>query len=118
VNAAVLGKATGFQTFLLVSSVGANPESDNFYIQLKGNIEKDITAVGFKSTGIFRPSMLLGERNEKRIAERVLQPISKLFSFFLFGNFSKSKAMIEAAKKQIPGTHVYEYDNIMKLAAT
>ncbi len=127
VNMAVLGKAAGFHSFLLVSAVGAKAGSRNFYIDLKGKIENDITTAGFKSTSLFRPSMLLGERNEKRITERILQPVTKAFSLFLFGSFSKykaiegadvAKAMILAAKQQKPGTSVYEYNDMMKLAGS
>jgi uncharacterized protein YbjT (DUF2867 family) len=124
VMVARLGKEAGFRSFMLVSSVGANADSSTFYIKLKGEVEKDISGIGFATTGIFRPSMLLGKRKEKRTLERVLQPVSKLWSLFLFGGWSKfksiegsdvAKAAIEAAKEEKPGVSFYEYNDMMRL---
>ena len=115
VNAATLGKAAGFHTFLLVSSVGANPDTTQFYLQLKGIIEKDIVAQNYRSTHIFRPSMILGRREEKRLGESVLQGTMKAASHLLFGSLQKfkaiqaddiAKAMIAATRQQQPGKHI------------
>ncbi|MBE7174661.1 MAG: NAD(P)H-binding protein [Williamsia sp.] len=125
VMVARLGKEAGFHSFMLVSSVGANTESSTFYIKLKGEVERDIANIGFATTGIFRPSMLLGKRTEKRTLERILQPVSKLWSALLFGSWSKFKsiegsdvatAMITAAKERAPGVSLYEYNDMMRLA--
>jgi nucleoside-diphosphate-sugar epimerase len=127
VNTATLGKAAGFHTFLLVSSVGANAKSTNFYIQLKGIVENDILTQNYTSTHIFRPSLLLGKREEDRFAERIFQKIMPPLSFLMVGALQKykpieaddiAKAMIVAANKQEGGKHIYEYNEIMKLAGS
>ena len=127
VHVATLGKAAGFHTFLLVSSVGANPKTTNFYLQLKGITEQDILAENYNSTHIFRPSLLLGERAEKRFSESIAQTMAKPLSFLLFGALQKyrpidaddiAKAMIAAANKQVPGRHIYEFKEIMQLSNT
>ena len=124
VHTATLGKAADFHTFLLVSSVGANAKSTNFYIQLKGLVEKDILAVNYRSTHIFRPSLLLGERDEKRLGEGIFQTIMKPLAPAMVGFLQKyrpvkaediAKAMITAANLQEPGSHIYEYRKIMQL---
>ena len=125
VHTATLGKVAGFRTFLLVSSVGAKAKTTNFYLQLKGIVEKDILAVNYRSTHIFRPSLLLGKREEKRFGEGVFQSIMKPIAPVMVGFLQKyrpveaediAKAMITAANMQEPGSHIYEYGKIMQLA--
>ncbi len=124
-HAATLGKEAGFQSFSMVSSVGANKASPNFYLRLKGELEEAVAAVGFNGLHIFRPSMLLGNRNEYRFGENVLQGTLKTFSSLLFGSFNKYKAiegstvataMVNAAKQNAEGKFFYEYDAIELLA--
>ena len=68
-QAARLGAMAGFRKFLLVSAVGANPFSKNFYLKLKGETESAVRGSGMKNIHIFRPSMLMGRRKEKRAGE-------------------------------------------------
>ncbi|TAD94362.1 MAG: NAD-dependent epimerase/dehydratase family protein, partial [Bacteroidetes bacterium] len=73
VNMAKAAHEVGVRGFWLVSSVGANSRAGNFYLQLKGEVEEAVNAVGLEQVGFFRPSMLLGKRTEKRPAERLGQ---------------------------------------------
>lgn len=125
VNAAVLGKQAGFNTFLLVSAIGANPQAANFYLRLKGEVDEAVSSAGLPSVNIFRPSLLLGNRNEVRLGEGIMQPVAKALSFLLRGRFAKykpveaqavAKAMVVASRQAVPGNHVYEYTNITALA--
>ena len=124
VNAAILGKQAGFNTLLLVSAIGANPQASNFYLKLKGEVDEEVSSAGLASVNIFRPSLLLGKRNEKRLGEGIMQSIGKGLSFLLVGGLKKykpiesndvAKAMIAAAKNATPGNHVYEYKEMMEL---
>ncbi len=124
VDAAEFGKEAGFSTYVLVSSVGANPAASNFYLRLKGEVELAIRAVGFTRLHIFRPSMLLGDRKEYRFGEKILQNLVSATSFLLAGSWRKyhavhgrmlAKAMIIAAKKQAPGDKVYRYMDFKEL---
>ena len=54
-------------SYLVVSSIGASAKSGNFYLSTKGKMEESIKVLGLKNLFIFRPSMLLGKRNETRI---------------------------------------------------
>jgi uncharacterized protein YbjT (DUF2867 family) len=125
VNAARAGWIQGFKKYLLVSSIGANAGSSNFYLNLKGEIERDLASISFQSIHIFRPSMLLGKRNEFRFGELAGKGLMKPLSFLLVGPLRKfkpiqaldvAKAMVAAAKKNMTGTHIYTYDEIKNIA--
>jgi uncharacterized protein YbjT (DUF2867 family) len=124
VNAAQIGVDNGFKKFLVISSIGANPTSTNFYLRLKGKMEKDIKQFSLRSISILRPSMLLGKRNESRPGEKFGQKFMKAISFLFFGGFKKyhpikgedvAKAMITQSKIEEPGIHVLEYPEMKEL---
>lgn len=83
VNAARLGKLCGCETFVLVSSVGASSQSNNFYLKLKGEVEDAVTETGITRLHIVRPSLLLGKRKEHRFGERIAQAVMPVVSFLL-----------------------------------
>ncbi|MFT4962602.1 MAG: hypothetical protein ACI92Z_003702 [Paracoccaceae bacterium] len=62
-------RESGATTLSLVSSVGANAASKNFYLHTKGALEDAITALDFPTVNIYRPSLLLGNRAERRPLE-------------------------------------------------
>jgi uncharacterized protein YbjT (DUF2867 family) len=127
VNAAKFCKETGCPQFLLVSSVGADVHSNNFYLKLKGEVEDRVRSMQISSISIFRPSLLLGNRNENRRGEKAAQVFMPLFSFAMIGKWSKykpipaedvAKAMITAAKLEKPGVQLYEYPEMQTLSPT
>tara|TARA_Y100000766_G_C18668336_1_gene488702 strand:- start:29 stop:703 length:675 start_codon:yes stop_codon:yes gene_type:complete len=59
----------------IVTSIGADSESHNFYLKCKGEVEEMISDLCFKSLSIYRPSLLIGNREEKRLAESIGQVI-------------------------------------------
>ena len=81
----------------LVSSVGADSKSNNFYLKTKGQIEDAILELKFEYTKIYRPSLLIGERSETRLLEKLGQLISPLFNSFLLGAMKKYRS-IDAKK--------------------
>ena len=122
VNAAKFGNENGFQQYFLVSSVGADSKSSNFYLKLKGESEDAIKDIPYQTIGFFHPSILLGSRNESRPGEKAIQNLMKFFSRLLIGSFKKyraidahdvAKAMIKASKKEKPGVHWYKFDEMM-----
>jgi len=124
-HAALFGKDARAQKFLLVSSVGANETSRNFYLQLKGKTENFVRGVGIPSVHFFRPSILLGERKESRPGEYIGKTFMQLFSFAFLGTWNKYKpihvktvaaAMVNASHSGQTGVHVYEYEQIKKSA--
>ena len=64
-----LAQRHGARAFALTSASGANPESRIFYSRIKGELERELAAMGFDSLTIVRPSLLGGERAQRRPAE-------------------------------------------------
>lgn len=122
VNAARFCKMTGCEKFVFVSSVGANSKSKNFYLKLKGEVEDAVKVAGLKSVHIMRPSMLLGDRKEFRLGEKIGKGVIKIFSFLLPSNYKAvhgadvAKAMQSAAKKNEEGFFIHEFNSIKQLA--
>lgn len=120
---AKLCKTSGAKQFLLVSAVGANPSSSIFYNRVKGEIEKTIGQCGYQGFHVFRPSLLLGERQEKRMLEGMAQIAFKLLSGIMVGPFGRYRAiegktvaysMVWVAKRQEEG-RVIESQEIQKI---
>ncbi len=121
VTAAQMAVKNGFKKYLLVSAIGANPNSANFYLQLKGSVEEDIRSLPFESIHIFRPSLLLGNRKEKRTGEKIAQFLLPLLSWAMVGPLRQYRpisgekvaaAMMQAALSPAMGLHIYQYDQI------
>ncbi len=121
-NAAKIGVENDFKKFLIVSSAGANSNSKNFYLRLKGKIENALKVIPFYSISIFRPGQLLGKRNEYRSGEQFIQGATKFISHFLIGSLQKyhsikasdvAKAMIAESKNSKPGINILEYKEMI-----
>lgn len=121
VTAAQLASRNGFRKYLLVSAVGANPNSANFYLQLKGSVEEDICQLPFETIHIFRPSLLMGHRKEERTGEKIAQVVMPAISWMMPGPFRKYKpisgekvaiSMMNAALSSTTGIRIYQYDDM------
>ncbi|MDD3891284.1 MAG: NAD(P)H-binding protein, partial [Bacteroidales bacterium] len=78
-------KEAGVKRFAVVSSIGANAKSKNFYLNTKGKVEEQLKAIGFKRLVIVQPSLLLGKRNEKRFGEDMGKVLYSVFKFIFIG---------------------------------
>lgn len=125
VNLAQLTAAAGAQQFLLVSSMGANPASSLFYSRVKGQTEQAIMQQPFSAIHIFRPSLLLGNRQEYRFGEQLAVTAFKALGFLMAGSLAKyrgieahdvAKAMLATALTSQTGTHIYLSDQIQQIA--
>ncbi len=97
-------KNLGTQKFLYVSSLGADASSSVFYNQVKGKTEEDLKMIGFDFLGIFRPSILLGNRNEFRFGEQVATILMKpliwlkiMKNFRPIYDYQVAKSMVKVA---------------------
>ncbi|MFC6979937.1 hypothetical protein [Microbulbifer taiwanensis] len=70
-RAAQLAADKGVGHYLLVSSSGADVESRSAYLKMKGDLDQAVLQLPFERISIFRPSLLLGEREELRIGEKL-----------------------------------------------
>ena len=111
--------------FIIVSSLGANVTSSNFYLKTKGEIQNFLKDCNFESVSIFQPSLLLGNRTEFRLGEKIGTFFMKLISFLLIGNLEKykpiecktvAKALFKIAQQNKKGFHVIESDIIQEIA--
>ena len=106
--------------FQLVSSGGADRLSKNFYLKLKGEIEVAVFDLKLPSAIVFRPSLLLGKRNEFRFGEKIAQILMSLFSFLFPDNYKPIKAtsvvksMIKISKTKQLGNHVIYNKEMVK----
>ncbi len=117
-----IAKANGVKQYILVSAVGANFESSNFYLRTKGDLEKKIESLGFQNFVSLRPSMLLGDRGEFRFGEKIGTILSNILSQLLFGSLRKyhgihaadvARAMQRFANQGLNGVKYAEYDEIL-----
>jgi len=77
----------GVPTYILVSSMGANPKSSVFYSRIKGELETEVAKLKFKKLIIFRPSILDGDRKEKRSGEKIGLVISRFLTRFILKKY-------------------------------
>jgi uncharacterized protein YbjT (DUF2867 family) len=86
----------GVKNYFLVSSAGANAKSKLFYLRIKGELEEKVKLLPFNKLRIFRPSLLLGERDEKRFGEKTAERLLKIV--VLIFPFLKNQRPIEGEK--------------------
>lgn len=65
------------ENFLVVSSLGSDPNSRLLYCRVKGELERDLQTLNLHGLRIFRPSLLLGQRSEHRTGERFAQALAQ-----------------------------------------
>jgi len=83
----------GAAQYHLVSSLGANPQSSIFYSRLKGEVERDLKTIPFKTIHIYRPSLLDGERKESRLGERLMIYAMRALNPLLIGGLKKYRSI-------------------------
>ncbi|QHJ70292.1 oxidoreductase [Planococcus halotolerans] len=123
---AQLAKSAGAKNFLVVSAMGADSRSNIFYNRVKGQMEDSLKKMELPALHIFRPSLLLGDRKEFRLGEKVASLISPVFSPLLRGGMKKykpiqaeqvAKAMCTAAQTESGGIQVYPSDRIAEMGS-
>lgn len=122
-----VAKEMGAKQFLVISSIGANPNSFIWYTRMKGLLEEQLKEVGFHSLHILRPSLLLGKRAEFRLGETVGAFLSTKLSFAFIGPLKKYKAisgktvalgMYKIAQSDKKGVNIYISNEIEMIAQT
>lgn len=109
----------------LVSALGADAGSANFYTKMKGETEEDIINAGLSSLHIYRPALLTGDRKERRTGERIFTLVMKVIDPILVGPLKKyqsipaatvASAMFNQSMKQLEGVFIYPSDEIKNLS--
>jgi uncharacterized protein YbjT (DUF2867 family) len=116
---AKLAKSAGTPCFVLNSSMGADAASGNFYLKVKGELEADLSALGFESLSLVRPSLLdAGDRPDSRPGEQLGLWFGKRLSAFIPKRYQPvstrnvAKSMLEAALNAKTGIHIMESDKL------
>lgn len=111
--------------FVVISSVGADPASRNFYLRTKGEMEAQLEGLGFESLDILQPSLLLGMRAGMRPMELIATTLMPLVNPLLSGNYVNYRgipartvgaAMLGATRTGRRGVQRYTYAGIEALA--
>jgi len=107
-------KARGARQYLLMSSLGANKTSSFYYNQVKGQLEEAVCGFAFQAVHIFRPSLLLGPRLEKRSGEQAAKLFYKVFGFMIPKTYKAidsgkvAHAMMHFATQNKSGIFIHE----------
>jgi uncharacterized protein YbjT (DUF2867 family) len=124
VLAAKIAKEKGATSVFAVTAVGSNANSKIFYIKTKGETERDILALDFGHTNIFRPSMIMGNRKENRSLEKILIKMWSIINPIFIGKLNRfrgingkdiAKAMNNAAKNQSEKVKIYHWKEMNDL---
>lgn len=108
----------GIPCYVLVSSMGADSRSKVFYSRIKGELEDAVALLKFRRLVIFRPSILDGNRKEKRKSEKIGLVISRFITYFIFKSYrptpvdALANKMIRSSLEQIDGCHIVEASRI------
>jgi uncharacterized protein YbjT (DUF2867 family) len=118
--------AAGANQLLLVSSVGADPDSLFFYSRVKGELEAAMRALPYWGVHIFEPSLLLGPRQEQRLGEQLAVRLTRSIAPFIRGSVvgkyrpveaeDVARSMIAVAQGLQPGQMVYDSETIYEIA--
>jgi uncharacterized protein YbjT (DUF2867 family) len=115
IRCAILHKVS---SFMLVSSVGADASSLNFYLKIKGEVEEELFRSSIAHAVAFRPSLLLGKRNESRFGEWLGQKLIPLFNFIIPSKYraisgkAVAESMIRTAESGKAGSVIKHYSEI------
>jgi uncharacterized protein YbjT (DUF2867 family) len=124
---AQLARGCGVERLVVVSALGANTASKNFYMRVKGEMEKALEGLRLRALDIMQPSLLLGARRELRVLELIAQAAMPLVNPLLLGRWARFRAipaatvaaaMCGAARSGRRGVYRYTYEGIRSLAAS
>lgn len=112
----------GARNFAVVTAVGSDADSRIFYNRVKGELEEALSEISFFSLHIFRPSMLLGSRNEFRFGEEAGKLLFRVFGRFIPAKYKGVHAsqvavcMARQLQAQKPGKFIHESDSMHQYA--
>ncbi|HLD67385.1 MAG TPA: oxidoreductase [Pseudomonas sp.] len=110
-------RALGARHFLVISALGADPASSVFYNRVKGEMEEALKTQGWPQLTLVRPSLLLGNRREFRLGERLAAPLMRCLPGKYRGIEASvlARALWRLALEEQDGVRVVESDRLRKL---
>lgn len=121
-NFANQARENNIETYVLVSSVGANAKSPVFYSRIKGELDDAVMNLRFPNLVILRPSALAGERDETRWMEKISIPVVGFITRFIFKKYrpiegsTVAKAMIISSLNPSAEKSIWTAGEIFELA--
>lgn len=124
---AVQALKAGAEQLIIVSSAGADLRSRNFYLRTKGELEQELANLPFKAIHILRPGLLIGKRQEFRLGEAIAMWFAPALDLLMHGSLRRyhsinaeiaGKVMMGVAQQGKHGIHVYEYSDLVRVAAS
>lgn len=115
---AQIAQRHGTPTYVLNSAIGADASSRFFYNQVKGTLEQDLAALGFRSFTAVRPGVIGGQRSEFRFGESILVRILGVLNPVLPRRWRINPAahiayaLLESAVNPVAGIHVISADRL------
>lgn len=118
-------KAAGIRHMIQISSVGADPQSRNFYLRVKGETDRALGRLGIARLDVIRPGLLRGHREENRPGERIGKIFSPLVDLLLHGKYRRyrsvraetiAQAIVGLSREVMAGRFVFEHDAIKRAA--
>lgn len=117
----------GARRFFIVTALGADPTSRIFYNRVKGETEAALKVLGFETLAIFRPSLLVGHRSERRTGEKIAAALLWFAEPLLWGRLKKYRSIRAEVVAQAmlrcsfgrggQGTLIFSSDEIQDLGA-
>jgi len=114
-------KESGANVISFISAVGANANSSNYYLKIKGEVEEEIKEIGFKSVNFFQPGHIMG--NKFRADILFADAVSIFFNPFLIGDFRKFRSIsirdlpqfiVNKTNEEKEGINYYDYNSIVR----
>ena len=108
----------GARQFLIVTALGAQKNSPVYYNRVKGEIEEALLKLEWNSLHILRPSLLLGDRNEKRTGEEAAKIFYRIFGFIIPKKYKAiesakvARAMLHFASLDKQGKFIHESEEL------
>jgi len=118
-----LAAERGASQLLVVTAMGADAGSRIFYNRVKGELEDALRGLPFRSLAILRPSLILGERRERRTGESVGKLLFGLIGFAVPARYRPvaaadiARAILSAARESRRGVRIVQSDEIRRIAA-
>jgi uncharacterized protein YbjT (DUF2867 family) len=124
IEVAKIAKSNSVNNFIYVSSISANANASGLYLKNKGQVEEELIKLNFSKLSIMRPSILLGNRKEKRVGEKIGIFAMKTLSPLFFGKIKKykpikaekvAKTMLRVIQNDYQKT-IFESDEIIEIS--
>ncbi len=120
-------QSAGAKTLVAVSSAGAAPDAQNFYLRVKGETELALVSLRFRALHLMQPSLLVGARRQWRPTEALARALLPVFNPLLLGRYRRwraipartvAAAMCAAAALGVPGVYQHSWTALQALART